>query len=295
MQVKEDIHALKIPFEVATPGGNMPRFVYVYLITGEKICLIDSGVSDSENIIFDYLKEIGLKPNDLSLLILTHSHPDHIGAAAAIKRKTGCRVAAHAAEKAWIEDINLQARERPVPGFFQLVGGPVAVDSILEDKDVLDLGGDLDVEVIHTQGHSAGSISLWIDKHRTLFSADAIPIAGDLPIYEDILSSVRSLQRLKALPEIDILLASWDDPQQGSRAYQRIEEGIDYLERIHKAVRKSAKDNSSTNPMELCRQVLGELDLLESLANPLIARSFQASLKAGVAPDLILKSDHKVK
>lgn len=286
MLIKGDIHALKIPFQVPMPGGDLPRFVYVFPIIGQEICLVDSGVRGSEKIIFDYLKEMGIEPTDLSQLILTHSHPDHIGAAAAIKRQTGCRVYAHEAERAWIEDVDLQARERPVPGFFQLVESSVAVDSILNDGDVVDLGGDLSLEVLHTPGHSAGSISLWMEKYGTLISADAIPIAGDLPIFEDIQSSVRSLHRLKALQNIETLLASWDDPREGLRACQRIEEGLAYLERIHKAVGKSASETSSSDPMKLCRRVLRELGLPEGLANPIIARSFQSSLKAGTAQDL---------
>ncbi len=85
-----------------------------------------------------------------------HAHPDHIGAAAAIKSISGCTVAAHAAERQWIEDVKLQAGERPVPGFFLLVGGSVPVDQILQEGDVLHLEGGLGLEVLHTPGHSPG-------------------------------------------------------------------------------------------------------------------------------------------
>jgi len=280
MKIREEIHALKIPFQVNTPQGNVPRFVYVYLILGDQICLIDSGIRGSEKIIFDYLNDIGRRPEDLSRLILTHSHPDHIGAAAAIKEETGCSVAAHIAEKKWIEDIALQARQRPVPGFFQLVGGPVVIDHILQDGQVLELGESLNMQVLHTPGHSAGSISLWLDKHKALFSADAIPLPGDLPIYEDHQSSVRSMQRLKAIPDIRILLASWDDPREDLAAYRSIDQGLLYLQRIYEAAERLAKDDPSVEPLELCRRILRTLGLPDALANPLVAKSFQASLEA---------------
>ncbi len=280
MQVTDHIHALRIPFHVTTPQGKIPRFVYIYLIYGERICIIDSGVASSEKIIFNYLEKTGRKPEDISLLILTHSHPDHIGAAQAVKRITGCEVAAHAAERAWIEDVNLQARERPVPGFFSLVGSSVKVDRILKDGDVLDLEKGLSLKVIHTPGHSKGSISLLLPEEMALFSADAVPIVGDLPIYDDVLESARSIKRLMALDGIEFLLASWDDPRRGNEAYRIMDGGLGYLKRIHKAVKKIGGESHDMEPMELCSRVLKELGMPETIANPLVARSFQASLTA---------------
>lgn len=280
MQITENIHALKIPFHVATPQGKIPRFVYVYLIYGEMICLIDSGVASSEALIFDYIRKTGKNPEDISLLVLTHSHPDHIGAAQAIKSASNCKTAAHAAERAWIEDVDIQARERPVPCFFSLVGGSVKVDLTLKDGDVLDLGKDLTLEAIHTPGHSKGSISLWLQEEKALFSADAVPIPGDLPIYEDILESAKSIKRLKALEGIEFLLSSWDDPRKAEHAYETMDEGLKYLQEIHKSVLKIAKNSRDLDPLELCRLVLKDLGMPETIANPLVAKSFQASIVA---------------
>lgn len=103
MQITKHIHAIKIPFHVKTDSEKLERFVYSYLVCGEKICLIDSGVSSSDELIFDYMDKIGLKESDISLMILTHSHPDHIGSAKSIKDKSGCKVMAHINEKIWIE------------------------------------------------------------------------------------------------------------------------------------------------------------------------------------------------
>ncbi|MEI6104510.1 MAG: MBL fold metallo-hydrolase [Methanothrix sp.] len=283
MQITDHIHALKIPFQITDPSGQkIPRFVYAFLIYGEKICLIDSGVAGSEKIILDYLKRTGRSSEEISRLILTHAHPDHIGAAPAIKRISGCTVAAHAAEKAWIEDVDLQAKERPVPGFFFLVSGSVQVDQTLQERDVLHLESDLTLRVLHTPGHSLGSLSLWLAEDGALFSADAVPIAGDMPIFQDILASVRSVQRLASIPEIKFLLAAWDEPRRGIEAYRILEEGRQYLRRIHSSVLMAARENPASeklNPIELCQRVLAELGLPQIMANPLVAASFQASLK----------------
>lgn len=290
MQITDHVHALKIPFQITDQSGQkIPRFVYAYLIYGKKIWLIDSGVACSEKIILDYLKATGRSPPEISRLILTHAHPDHIGAAAAIKRISGCTVTAHAAERPWIEDVDLQAKERPVPGFRSLVGGSVPVDRTLQDGDVLHLEDGLALLVLHTPGHSPGSLSLWLAEDGALFSADAVPIAGDMPIYQDILASVRSIEKLASIPEIKLLLAAWDEPRLGSEAYRIMAEGRQYLQRIHSAALSVAGANPGISPMELCRRTLEQLGLPLIMANPLVAASFQASLRKEVRhqPDLL--------
>ncbi len=127
MQITPQIHQLTIPFNVPLPTGPVPRSVNVVFVCGEALTLVDSGVAGAEQQIFSYLQTLGRMPEEIETLVLTHSHPDHIGAALAITRATGCMVAAHCAERNWIEDVALQERQRPVPGFSQLVGGPVSV------------------------------------------------------------------------------------------------------------------------------------------------------------------------
>jgi len=281
MKITDRIHALKIPFQITDPSGQkLPRFVYCYLIYGKKIALIDSAVASSENIILDYLNETGHSPEEISMVILTHSHPDHIGAAMNIKSFSGCQIAAHSLEKAWIEDVVQQEKERPVPGFKSLVEGSVHVDRILRDCDLVDLGG-LTLQVIHTPGHSPGSISLWSAEEKALFSADAIPIPGDMPIYQEILASVQSIQRLKRIDGIGHLLSAWDEPRAGGEAYRIMGRGLEYLQHIHKSVLRAAGGMGSPteiDPMDLCRQVIVEMGLPLHMANPLVARSFMSSL-----------------
>jgi hypothetical protein len=133
--------------------------------------------------------------------------------------------------------------------------------------------------VIHTPGHSAGSICLHFEKERALFSADTVPIPGEIPIYEDITESVRSLERLKGLRGIDHLLAAWDKPRQGREVNETITAGLQTLQRIHTIVTGLAGEQASADPMELCRRALAALGMPPALANPLIARSFLSSLK----------------
>jgi hydroxyacylglutathione hydrolase len=223
------------------------------------------------------MEKIGLTPDKISIMVLTHSHPDHIGSSPSIKALSGCSVLAHRNEKSWIEDVELQFQERPVPNFHSLVEGSVQVDNFIDDGDLINLG-DLKLEVIHTPGHSKGSISLYLSLEGVLISGDSIPLEGDLPIYEDVTDSLKSIERLKKVEGIKTLLASWDDPRKD--AYQIMENGLIYLQKIQEAVVKvEGKYNKrSDDPLDFARLVLIEIGLPEMVVNPIIARSFKSNL-----------------
>ena len=279
MQITEHIHALKIPFKIPVgPGRELQRFVYVYLILGPEICLIDSGVKNADALFFDYLKNLGRKPREISLLLLTHAHPDHIGSARAIKEATGCRIAAHPDARVWIEDVEQQFKERPVPGFHELVGGSASVDRDLQDGAFIDLG-PVTLEVVHTPGHARGSIAFYCKEEGVLFSGDAIPQANGLPIYESAATTAASIKKLKAIKSIKYLLSSWSDPVEGSSAYSMMDDGLRYLQRIHGSIRDMAAKTGADDPMELCARMVKVLGLPEVAVNPLIARSFISHLR----------------
>jgi len=99
------------------------------------------------------------------------------------------------------------------------VGGPVHVDHDLVEGDIIEADdtGAGEMLVFHTPGHSYGSISLHLQSERALFSGDAIPVAGDLPVYDNAVLSVKSVKRLRGFAGIRVLLSSWDDPRRGMR------------------------------------------------------------------------------
>jgi hydroxyacylglutathione hydrolase len=281
MQITPSIHALRHMFRIpVAPGIALDRFVYSYLIYGETITLLDTGIAGSEAKIFDSVRSNDRDPSDIALIILTHSHPDHIGAARAIRQATGCSIAAHHAERAWIEDVELQNRERPVPGFATLVGGPVPLDHELEDGDSIEpdetRAGEM--QVIHTPGHSPGSISLFIHSEGALFSGDAVPVTGDLSVCDDALASVHSVRRLRGLSGIRHLLQAWEDPGTGGDAYRQMDRAIEYLQRIHEAV---LANSGSDEPdlKELTEKTAAAIGIPPHAVNPLLTRTFAANLR----------------
>jgi glyoxylase-like metal-dependent hydrolase (beta-lactamase superfamily II) len=279
MQVSEHVHALKIPFIITTGAGIVDRFVYAFLIYGPTISLIDTGVVSSQQLIFDYIRQTGREPEEIATIILTHSHPDHIGSAKSIKELTGSKILAHHGEKDWIQDIDKQFSERPVPGFYSLVGGSATVDRILEEGDKIYLGDNLDLRVLHTPGHSNGSISLYLEVDKVLISGDVIPIPGDMPIYDDPLILIESIKKLMSFKEAGVLLSSWDEPRIGDSIEEVMTDGFSYVDRLHHEVLELAKENSAVQAVNLCKLILERLNLPMFMANPLVARSLTSSLK----------------
>lgn len=281
MRITDHIHMLHMPFSIPiAPGMTVERSVNLFLIEGGAgWCLVDAGVAGSENAIFEYLKSLGHTPDRIRLLVLTHAHPDHVGAAKAVRDTAGCAVAAHFGDRRWIEDTELQERERPVPGFRALVAGSVKVDRVLADGEAIDLGG-LTAEVIHTPGHSHGSISLYIREDRALITGDAVPVPGEPPIYEDAAASRRSVRRLKAVYIVETLLSSWDGPRRGAEVGRTLSESLAWMERVGDTVRRVANGGNGPESPEFGGRVLAELGIPPQSINPLSIMTFNAEYNA---------------
>lgn len=108
---------------------------------------------------------------DVKCIILTHAHWDHFGAAREISEKTGAKIAIHTIDK--------DALNNPKVSLSFLLGEQeqrITPDLELADKQIIKIG-DLQAEIIHTPGHTSGSISVRI--------ADKI-FTGDLLFYRSI-------------------------------------------------------------------------------------------------------------
>ena len=125
--------------------------------------LVDAGYE------YDVILE-ALRGLELTHILLTHAHFDHIGGAAKLKEATGARLLVHAAEADWLTDprLNLSyARSEYIPW---PVEGPPA-DELLEDGQRLRLLGE-EIEVRHTPGHSPGHVSYVMGD--VVFGGDAL-------------------------------------------------------------------------------------------------------------------------
>lgn len=145
------------------------RLSNAYLVQGERSILVDSGSPGEEGRIVAALAQTGLTPSDLSLIVHTHLHSDHVGSTQALLQSADVPVAFHRADQPLADQghngqltgIGLRGRmmawvfgrtrfAAPAPSFY------------LEDGQRLDEYG-VAGRILHTPGHTAGSVSLLLD------------------------------------------------------------------------------------------------------------------------------------
>jgi hydroxyacylglutathione hydrolase len=271
---------VRVEFRIpVAPGRSLDRFVYCYLILGDGVLLIDTGVKGTEEVLFDHIKAQGRAPGEMKAIVLTHAHPDHIGSTRAIKELTGCPVLVHEAEARWLESPERQYEERPVPGFFELVGGGVKPDRVLRDGDVVEMGDMGSLQVIHTPGHSPGSITLFHELSGCMFCGDSVPVPGQIPVYDDALLAYRSIIRLMEVRGVRRICSAWEMPTSGGDVGEKLRDGLKVIERVHELVRTNLLPGDMSSE-ELCRRCIFKLGLPPEMANPLIARTFEAHRRA---------------
>ncbi|MFV2196988.1 MBL fold metallo-hydrolase [Nocardiopsis sp. LOL_012] len=149
-----------------------------YAVRGERTVLVDTGFPGGEDRLLTRLRKAGVAPSSISLIVLTHCHPDHAGGAAGLKRRLGVPVAVHEAEAAWAESGTSELY-RPLNLFGRLLDRTLDTGFPGFTPDVVLTGGaDLaahgaGADVLHTPGHTPGSITLLCRE-----SGDAV--VGDL-------------------------------------------------------------------------------------------------------------------
>lgn len=281
MKISANLSAIKVPFELPLPNGSMlERFVWSYVYGGSVV--IDAGVRGFSKLLERELEEVFPGSQGPETLLFTHAHPDHIGGARCVLHSWPlCRTAAHEDAVSWIEDINLQFEQRPVPGFFDIVGGRVEVNRTLTDGDIIETQHGR-IRVIDSHGHCAGHCSFLIESERALICGDVVPAPGVMPIYEDVEQLRESLNKLLVLvPEADVLLSSWDiHPSRGENEMrQRIDAGLRWIDTVYEAVLNEGP-SAGDDIMATAARVAAQLHLPAFAANnPLFARTIAAHLR----------------
>ncbi len=173
--------------------------VFAYLVgcpkTGSAM-VIDP--ADEVDFILDVARKNGLK---IEYIVNTHGHIDHVMGNKEMKEKTGAKIMVHKDDARFVTKV---------PSFFSPFfkgdASPPA-DILLNDNDVIKIG-ELDFQVIHTPGHSPGSICIY--RYPVLFTGDTLFVEGigrtDTPggSYKVLLNSIKS--RIFTLPDDTIVL-----------------------------------------------------------------------------------------
>jgi hydroxyacylglutathione hydrolase len=145
-----------------------------YLIRGEGSILIDTGAPDQTKDFVKALERLAVQPEEIQLIVITHGHWDHIGSAKEIKEITGAKIAMHQAEKDWLEK-SLKLLPPGVTAWGRILMGITAmriasvhipatdVDVVLGDEALPLSEYGIPGKVIHTPGHTMGSVSVLLE------------------------------------------------------------------------------------------------------------------------------------
>ena len=126
--------------------------ISVFLITTpEGHILVDGAMPTSAPLIEASIRKLGFEPGDVKILLNTHAHFDHAAGLAELKRDTGAILAAMAQDKLALETGKYIGSEEVAAFDF----APVAVDRVLKDGEVVELGG-VKLTAHLTPGHTAG-------------------------------------------------------------------------------------------------------------------------------------------
>ncbi|HEX78555.1 MAG TPA: MBL fold metallo-hydrolase [Dehalococcoidia bacterium] len=203
------------------------RFVNIVLFVEERLTLIDSGFRGSAPRIAEYIGSLGRSVREIELIIITHNHLDHVGGLAELKE-----MAPQASVAAHKDDLSRDEIGLPYPGYaLKLLKLPLV--SLLrplayikpDDVDIRLGGGEVlppmgGLEVIHTPGHTPGSICLFSPERKLLVVGDILNnrhrdiIPPARMISTDFQQAMESVKRLAQL-DFDNLCCGHGKPMVG--------------------------------------------------------------------------------
>jgi glyoxylase-like metal-dependent hydrolase (beta-lactamase superfamily II) len=204
------------------PGAHQVRMLGAdaFLIAEERLTLIDAGMVGSRLLLERYLRRIGRRLDELERIICTHGHPDHIGGLGELVRdRDDVEVLIHPDDLAGLQQPLSAALARSEDGaarrvrLIQYLTRTPAHTVPVQDSEVLPLLGGL--QVVHTPGHTPGSICLYAARHRLLFTGDVLQVVRGRLTYasaffsHDFAGARASVERLAALDVKTIALSHY--------------------------------------------------------------------------------------
>jgi glyoxylase-like metal-dependent hydrolase (beta-lactamase superfamily II) len=212
---------------IEAPVGE--RIAACHLVVGsDSVLLVDTGIDGTPRAsIVPYLASLGIDPGRIDWVVLTHGDVEHIGGAASLREiAPRARSVAHAEDVELIEDLGRLVDERYAElaedhgidadegriAWCLEVARTVPVDLIVDGGEVLRLGDERFVELVHTPGHSWGSLSVWVPWARAAIVGDAVlgagvPTADGRPLvpptYRHVSAYLATIAELEAMrPEL---------------------------------------------------------------------------------------------
>jgi len=267
LKITPRIHSIPAPSAFYTG----PQAPCVYLVAdGGEGALIDSGFGDEQSVRarLEYLRE---RPEiKLRYIVLTHHHFDHSSGAHQLRQATGAEIVMHSQEERFLrdwqgdvpQDIDVPADHQAIAEQvrrFRRQAAEAAPDAAIADGDMLSVGG-FTLEVVHTPGHTLGSICIYLGEERALFTGDTALGLGTVailpPPHGDMRLYLESLERLKRY-DAALMLPGHGRPVQD--VARKLQELIDHRREREEQVLGLLADGKTT-PRAMLGAIYPELD-----------------------------------
>ncbi len=189
--------------EVLTVGALAVRCYFVICPETKEVAIIDPG--GDEGRILQKIKELDLRPK---YILATHGHADHVAGAWWLRKKLDVPVAMHEADDYFF-------RQPDAAAIFSAWGFPInePADLLLKEGDLVEIGQSVRLRVIHTPGHSPGSVCFY-DGKNYLFTGDTLFVGAvgraDLPggDFQQMLKSIE--EKILPLPDETVICPGHD-------------------------------------------------------------------------------------
>ncbi len=211
------------------PGLRAVRLIGVnaFLLDGDDgLTLVDAGHRGSSRALYRNLARMGRRMEDIRRIVCTHGHPDHIGGVHEIAAASGAEILLHPADRARLRISLREVLAAPAPGAIValLTRAPAESRPALEGDLLPALGG---TRILHTPGHTPGSISLHVERERLLIVGDMLEYRSGTVgppnafFSDDLGEARRSIARLAELDVETILFSHYPPLRHGARAALR--------------------------------------------------------------------------
>ena len=235
VEVAPGVHRVSVPLPFP------PREVAAWVIDGDAgHVLVDTGIDTppARGALLEAAGHVGVTPESLEYVVLTHAHIDHYGLAGPVREWSGARVAMHEREEELARRfVDRWPEERAAaPASFRSYGVPERlIEALLKATDFIHrlyqdfrpdivltgergpLPGGGGWEWIHTPGHSPGHVTVYHPERRILITGDHVlprispNIGADMYAENPLREYLASLRTLRDLP-VDLVLPSHGEP-----------------------------------------------------------------------------------
>ncbi|MFC2071940.1 MBL fold metallo-hydrolase [Chloroflexota bacterium] len=255
---------------------SIPKFGSVYLINEGGKALVDTGPATSANVVLDGIRELGIGPEDIDYLIVTHIHLDHAGGAGFLIRDmpqaqvvVHHRGAKHLVNPTKLISSTMAAQSQVEEGTVKEADVlPIEAERVkpVYDGDIIKLSEQQVLKIIDAPGHAPHELCIHESRNNGMFTGDAAGISavehevlvmGNSPPSFDLDLSIDTLKKLMKLKASRIYYAHFG---MSGEAQKHLQLAIDTLQAWDDIITESVRENKFGGVVErLMAQVYAQL------------------------------------